>query len=166
MADVFDQNITDYTDRLDQLEKSLKQYNRETRKQLLARLAMLDLQSKAKDLGMSRLAVRTGSDGKKSLVKEKFLYESVGAALQKKEGDIVSVSVSFARHGIFVERGVGKNRPVGSAAANRTKQEWLYPILSKRIDVLADMLAKEYADIAIEELRIMIPGVIDTKIQI
>ena len=167
MAKIQD-TTTPLADRIDQLEQSLKAYNRDTRKALRARLEMLGLHQRAKlKTTLTKLAVITHISGRREFVKEKFLYDSLRANLSKKNGDITGVSVSFARHGIFLERGVGKNRPLGSAAANRlsAEKEWLYTILSERIEVLADLLEKEYGDIAVEQIRLLIPGIIDITIK-
>jgi hypothetical protein len=138
---------TPFGDRLDELDKALTQFNRDTRAQLRAQLELLGLNAQVERRASASLQQR--------------LYDSVGAAKRKRGGSIDGVNVSFVRHGIFVERGVGKNRPVGSRAANLSMQEWLFPVLSSRVDALADMLEQHYADIAAEQVRLLIPGIID-----
>jgi len=86
--------------------------------------------------------------------------------LRKKEGELENVAFSFARHGIFLEHGVGRGRKKGSASASKHKQPWLEPLLPSRIEALASILAEKYADIAAEELRIIIPGVFESKVKI
>ena len=48
---------------------------------------------------------------------------------------------------------------------NPHKKEWLSVVIPDSVQTLADILEERYADIAAEELRILIPGVIDTRIQ-
>jgi hypothetical protein len=134
-------------DRLDELDKALTQFNRDTRAQLRARLELLGLKAQVERRASASLQQR--------------LHDSVGAAKRKRSGSIDGVNISFVRHGIFVERGVGKNRPVGSDSANAAKKEWLFPILSGRVEALADLLEQHYADVAAEQVRLLIPGIID-----
>jgi hypothetical protein len=140
-------------DRMAELEKALTKFNSDTRAQLRARLELLGLNARVERRASASL--------------EKRLYDSVGAAKRKRDGNIEGVTVSFSRHGIFVERGVGKNRKAGSSAAAKNVQQWLFPVLEGRIEALADMLEQEFADIAAEQVRILIPGIIDitSKIQ-
>lgn len=138
-------------DRLEELEQRLRAFGKLTRQQLLFKLASLGLHEK-----VAALQKPPG---------EERLYKSVRNSLRKRQGDIEGLAWSFARHGIFVERGVGKHRPVNSAAAMANAQPWLYPTLDKALENLADLLAEEYADIVAAEVAIRIPGVIDTRIQ-
>lgn len=133
--------------RLDELDKALTQFNRDTRAQLRARLELLGLKDQVERRASASLQQR--------------LYDAVNAAKRKRGGSLEGVSISFVRHGIFVERGVGKNRPVGSAASGRAKKEWLAPVLSGRVEALADLLEQQYADIAAEQVRLLIPGISD-----
>lgn len=132
-------------DRLEELENKLRDFGKITRQELLFKLAAFGLKDRAEI--------------------SESLYSSVRNLLRKRNGDIEGVGWSFARHGIFFERGVGKGRPVGSAAAAKAANPWLYPTLDSSINKLADLLAEEYADIVAAELVIRIPGVIDTTIR-
>lgn len=92
------------------------------------------------------------------------LHKSIGYALKKDSGVTIGVSIKFARHGIFVERGVGKNRPKNSTAANKAKKPWLSVTIPARIGILADMVAENTADAAVVALRFQIPGVINMTV--
>lgn len=131
-------------DRLEAMDREVKMWAALTRKALLFRLASMGLQERASLEGPG-------------------LYKSLKSNLRKKDGDIEKVSFAFARHGIFIEQGVGKGRPRGSSSANQAKQPWLVPELPDAVEKLADLLQEEYADIAAAEVRILIPGII-TKI--
>lgn len=138
-------------ERLESLEKSLLAFAKLTRNEMLRKMAQLGLRE--------RIILYKKTEG------EERLYKSIRTRLRKRQGDIEGLAWSFARHGIFVERGVGKNRPVGSGAAAFAAQPWLYPVLNTAIENLADLLAEEYADIVAAEVVIRIPGVIDTTIR-
>ena len=132
-------------DRLEQMDQEIRAWGRLTRKALLFRLHSLGLQDRV------------------ALQGELQLRKSLRSKIRKKNGDIERISFAFARHGIFLERGVGKGRPVGSAQATKAAKPWLKPTLDPAIETLADLLENEYADIAAAELRLFIPGIIDTK---
>jgi hypothetical protein len=92
------------------------------------------------------------------------LVKSIRSTLKKRDGEIEKVAFQFARHGIFLEHGVGKGRPVRSAKALAYRRPWLSKILPDAVEDLAELLSEEYADIFAAELRFLIPGIIDTKI--
>lgn len=126
-----------------------------TKKQLLFQLASLNLGQKAKII----------SDIKEKKA-DKPLKKGVSYKLKKFRGQIDSLGFSFVRHGIFLERGVGKNRPVNSAAAKAAAKPWLAPVLRPAVEELADNLAEFYADEVADELRFFIPGIIDERIKL
>lgn len=134
-------------DRLDRLDKEVRQWGQLTRKKLRERLITLDLEERTR------------------LVGEKQLVRNLRSIVRKKQGDLESVAFSFPRHGIFLEHGVGKHRPIGSAAAARAAKPWLKPVLGEATEELADLLEETYADLVAAELRILIPGIIDTRVQ-
>lgn len=141
-------DIRRLADRLDLIDQEVRDWSQATRKKLAFRLASLNLQERAR------------LDGEVSLLR------SLRAGLNRRGGEINSVFFRFARHGIFLEHGVGRGRPKGSAAAESLKKPWLSVVLPDEIEILADMLANEYADLAAENLRFLIPGIIDTTIKI
>lgn len=154
------------------LDKSLREFSRDVRNRLKGRLALLGLKERS-SLAKSRSKLKfkvkevekNGVTTRRVYVdKEQFLYKSIGARVKKKRGDLESIAFSFSRHGIFIEHGVGKYRPVRSSAAEKAKQVWLAPVLDKAADDLADLLADEFADIVAAELTIRVPGIIDTKV--
>lgn len=71
------------------------------------------------------------------------------------------VAFSFVRHGIFLEHGVGKGRPVGSPQAKANAKKWLSEVIPEQFDELADIIQDQYGDIIEEELRLLIPGIVD-----
>lgn len=63
----------------------------------------------------------------------------------EKTDAIDGVSITFARHGIFVLKGAGKGK--------RQPKDWLNPILDKQIPELADKIGEIQAD---EVLEVMV----------
>lgn len=165
MADEFNPNPS-LGDRLEALEKSLRGFGRTTRSELIMAASRLQLKDRAALVSRIRYVERSGQI---KVQREKPLVESIGSSIRKRGGDIDGVAFSFARHGIFLEHGVGKHRPKGSPAAARLRAKigapWLAPTLDGAVEKLADLLAEEYADIVAAEVVIKIPGVIDTSIK-
>jgi len=128
-------------DQLEDLIQTARAWGRDARKDLRFRLARLTLQEKT-DLSRSiRISVKT------------------------KQLELERISFKFLRHGIFLERGVGRGRPVGSAKARKYAKPWIEPTLAKAVPELAEMLADEYGDIAAGTLRFLVPGIADFKIE-
>ncbi len=94
----------------------------------------------------------------------KPLKQSIGSALKKEYGQVTRINFRFSKQGIWLEHGVGKWRPVRSAAAN--PKPWLAAALDPAIDTLAELIADNYADIAAGEIKFFIPGILDRRIKI
>ena len=133
-------------DRLEALDAEVKAWGKVTRQKLIQRVLSLNLRERALLAGNKRLR------------------DSIGYSLRRKDGDIEAIAFSFPRKGIFLERGVGRSRPAGSSEANAAARPWLEPTIPPALDELARILSEEYADVAAAELRIIIPGVINTTI--
>lgn len=127
--------------RRDELDKEVRSWRRVTRKQLITKVKSLDLRQK----------VRLASDP--------ALVDSIKTSMRKRDGNIESVSFSFARKGIFLEHGVGRSRPRGSAAAKRFAKPWIKPTLDDAQQELNDIIAEKYADIVEGEIVIRVPGI-------
>lgn len=133
-------------DRLEALDKELNAWSLMTRQKLLYRLASLNLKETARLKGSIKLV------------------KSLRHKLRKRNGEIESIGFTFARHGIFLEHGVGKGRPIGSSKAAQYKKLWLKPVLEPSVEDLADLLEKQYSDILAAEVKINIPGVLTSKV--
>ncbi|MCB0597771.1 MAG: hypothetical protein KDD28_27075 [Phaeodactylibacter sp.] len=156
---------TRLSDRLDEMNKEVRQWGNLTKAQLIRQLMKMGLKEKvALSRSVSRLKIARTAGGDTSLKREEFLIPSLRSGIRKSRGHLDSVWISFERHGIFYERGVGKYRKVGSPEARAAAKPWLSVILPQRIEKLSRLLAEHYADIITAELRILIPGVIDTRI--
>ncbi len=94
----------------------------------------------------------------------KPLAGSLGFGLKKDLWSIERINFRFARHGIFYEHGVGNGRLRGSAKAK--PNPYLGITIDRGLNDLADILANSMADIAVEELKFFIPGVIDRRLKI
>lgn len=132
------------TDRNAALVREARAWGQATKKKLLYRLAGLQL--------IDRLRLNTE------------LELTLSSSVKSRQGEIERISLGFARHGIFLEHGVGKGRPVGSSQALTAARPWLKPVLDPAVEELAELLAEQYADIAVDNIRILVPGIIDTKI--
>lgn len=59
------------------------------------------------------------------------------------------VGVKFPKHMVFVHKGVGRG-----GEGNRKKKEWFNPVMDKQVEKLADDLAEEHADLAVNAINI------------
>lgn len=150
-------NITTTQREIDQkkLAKESMVWLKKTNSQLLFKLGTLNLYQKSKL--MSSLRRRKPKD---------ILTKNLGYKLNKVRGEVSRLSFSFVRHGIFLERGVGKNRPVNSSAAKSSAKPWLEPVLKPAIEDLADSLAEFYSDEIADEIRFLVPGIIDERVKL
>lgn len=134
-------------DRLERMDQEIRAWAKLTRGELVKSVLSLNLHEQIR------------FDGEDNVLKP--LKKDIRYGLRKKQGDTEGVAFRFPRHGIFLERGVGKYRKANSSAANRAARPWLYPVLDGAFDDLADLIEQGYGDIAASELRILIPGIID-----
>lgn len=72
--------------------------------------------------------------------------------IKKKYGAPERVRLSFPRHYVFVEKGVGRGRGIGSGKA--TPKPAINPALEAHINELADIAAEGMADVAVKNLFI------------
>ena len=68
-----------------------------------------------------------------------------GERIDKNTGIIDSIGFSFERHGIFVEKGVGKGRGINSGKTN--PMPWFNPIMDEEVPLLADELGLNVAEL-------------------
>lgn len=147
-------------------EEAARKWALITKKDLLRQLLRQGIDDRiAISKQAAKIRFSTSSDGSKSAYKEDYLARSLSYKIRKSYGDIDTISLVFARHGLFIEHGTGRGRPVGSSGAAAAKKPWLSVVIPPRIEDLADILAEHAADEAAQEARILIPGVIDTKIK-
>jgi hypothetical protein len=126
------------TQRLE-FEKEVRTWAKLTKKQLATKLRGLDLRAK------SRLRKKP----------------QIGFRTSRQFGDLSAVSFSFPRRAIFLEHGVGKGRPKGSASASKNAKPWLAPVMDKAEKEFNTTVVDKYADDIVTELKVLIPGVID-----
>ena len=130
-----------------QLKKRVRGWGKDTVVQLGFSLERLNLRERIRPAGQTPLR------------------ESLKFSMRTSQGDLSSVSFSYVIHGLYLEVGAGKNRPKGSPAAARAAKPWLAPVIPQAVDDLADILEQEFANLATEEIKINIPGVMSTKIK-
>lgn len=69
-------------------------------------------------------------------------------------GEVEKVAYGFPRYGVFVEKGVGRGRPVGSASAKKHARQWFNPTLDDALPKLAQRMAEGKADVAVKSIKI------------
>lgn len=154
-----------YPERLGQLHAALNTWGKRHVGLIRQELIALGLDQRRTRLrGSSRLRRVTASSGKTFLAKDQYLVESLKYSIKRRGLVVDRVSISWARHGIFIDVGVGKNRRKGSG--KESPQPWIASSMKNAVQELGDLLASEYADIAAGELRINIPGIYSTTISI
>lgn len=88
-----------------------------------------------------------------NLVDQKELLNSIKHRLKKDTGEISSVGFAFEPYGVYVHKGVGKGREIGSSSASKNKQEWFNPIIEKRVDSLFEFVADYNAEKTLTEVQ-------------
>lgn len=162
-ADIVRIETTNHERNMQALQKDVREWAKQTRTLMGFELAKLNLREKDELFSRVRFEYRK----RKSefvAVKEPPLRKSLKSGIKKKYGEIESAWISFARHGIFLELGVGRNRPKGSSYANRAARPWMTHILEARFKLLEKLVEERYADIVALEIRLLIPGIIDSRI--
>jgi len=144
------------TAQYDKLNKDVSGWARYQAQRMQRLIGSLTLKDKVAVYKAVRNAIKDGD--------YKPLKPSVGAAIKKEFGQASRINFRFAKHGIYLEHGVGKGRRVRSSKAR--PKPWLEPVLNPAIDQLADLIAENYLDIAAGEIKFFIPGIIDRRIKI
>jgi hypothetical protein len=150
-------------DRLEAMDALIDRWALGTKDNLLKTLSRFGIQDKLELAKVSTRLKKQQSKAGSKVVPDPYLFRSLRYKLRKKEGEIESVGFGFSRHGIFLEHGVGKGRKVGSSAAVRSKKPWLSSVLPLATEILADVLASDYADIMLGTLKMQIPGILDVQ---
>lgn len=148
-------------DKLEMMDKEIRAWSKVTRQELIKRILSLNLQEKSR---MQFAGAATTKADRRERDEAGPLHKSIRDYLKKQQGEIEKVAFSFARKGIWLEHGVGRGRPVRSPQALAAARPWLGDTLERATEDLADLLEENYADIAASELRILVPGIIDTKV--
>lgn len=73
------------------------------------------------------------------------------------DGRLEAIRFLFARHGVFLEIGVGVDRPPNSAAAQKAAKPWLRPVLDARRAELERIVAETSADALAQVMENLIP---------
>ena len=142
--------------RIDQANEAVRDWGKLALRKLRLRVAALTLKDRTAIIKRARLVAKN-PDYKRVVI-------SLGLNYKRDFGQIGRINFKFTRHGIFLEHGVGKGRPVRSSKAR--PKPWIAPILDPEVERLADVIAKEYADLALREIRFNVPGIVSKNIKV
>lgn len=78
---------------------------------------------------------------------EEKLAKSIGSRIKNVAGMPDTISFTFERHGIFVDRGVGRSH---SKSNPRGANQWINPAITRHVDELADNIAELDANASIK----------------
>lgn len=78
--------------------------------------------------------------------------DSLGVKLKQHYGVTDAISFKFNRYLVFVAKGVGRGRPIGSDKVK--PKDWLQPVLNQNVPKLADMVQQIMADQAVKVIPI------------
>ena len=85
----------------------------------------------------------------------KALFSSIKTKNRKKFGEIANIGIGLERYGIFVEKGVGSGRGIGSESAKRNRNPWFNPTLEKHFDLLNEIIADHVAEVNYNKIKIL-----------
>lgn len=149
-------------DKVEKFNRDVKSWGANTKQKFLMSMAGLQLHHRVELRKKSAKNIRNnglkGPDAKKALVKaagEETLYESLKVKYKSGSGVIYFVSFPFARHGIFLVKGVSRGHKMNNP---REKKDWITPVLQVQMDVLASIIADNYSDAVAGEAIKVIAG--------
>jgi hypothetical protein len=103
------------------------------------------LKSEAQKLGIIHRSNSTSTTSSVAAIK---------ASVTNRMGIPTKVSFKFARHLVFVHKGVGKGTPIAKAGTGaRRAKEWFEPPIEKNIDKLADIVADNLGESIVNNLK-------------
>jgi hypothetical protein len=144
------------------LNENIRSWGKLTRNTMEYRLAALGINER----GSARKEIRSfkNKSGEAYELREATLRQSLRVKYGEFYGDINRIAFRFSRHGIFLERGVGKGRKKGSGKEQPRK--WIEPTIAVEVEKLADIVANRDADRVVGQLRFLVPGVIDLRVDV
>lgn len=83
--------------------------------------------------------------------------DKIMTALRNRQGIISIIGFKFPKHMVFVHKGVGKGVPAsraGSSGTTRKAKEWFNPVISAKVDDLADVVANATGDLIVNNIGI------------
>ena len=93
--------------------------------------------------------------------REGKLANSIKTKFREENGIITNLSFSFEKHGIYVQKGVGRGYPISGgfvlkSTNPRHPNDWFNKEIEESLPELADKLAEINADVALNATRILI----------
>jgi hypothetical protein len=141
---------------IEAFNKSVLSWGQATKGQFLLQMASMGLNKRVAIRKKARKNLRKsglkGDDLKKAVTESaglESLYESLKVRFKKGSGEIYFVGFPFARHGMFLIKGVSRGHKISNP---RDKKDWVTPVLDKQSPILSDILAEKYADAVVSEI--------------
>jgi hypothetical protein len=104
-----------------------------------------ELKSEASRLGIIHRSDSTSNGSSVAAIK---------AQVTNRMGIPTKVSFKFARHLVFVHKGVGKGTPIAKAGStSRRAKEWFEPPIDRNIDKLGDIVADNLGESIVNNLK-------------
>jgi hypothetical protein len=147
-------------ERSEKLNADVKNWGSQTHTMLAQKLLGMGFRDRIAVARIKKMAKKAGE----TQPTEPPLIPNIKTKYKDRSGEIYSIRFSFPRHGIFVEHGVGRGRPITSS--RRRPRPWLSVVIPNQVDRLADIIAADYADLAVRDIRFLIPGIFDVTTQI
>jgi hypothetical protein len=144
--------------RSEQFNAEVRGWGQNTRTALLFQIARLNLRQRA---ALSRIQKAEAKAAGKS---PEPPMTTTAVKFKENFGEINVVRFTFPRHGVFVEHGVGRGRPVRSSKAR--PRPWLSIVIPGQVERLADIVQRLYADRAVGQIRALIPGIVDERVNL
>lgn len=94
-------------------------------------------------------AIKSALRSRASMSSDSFRVKT-RPAINRQTTAIDKIKISFEKHGVFVEKGVGRGRGIQSGKAN--PQPWFNPVIKEKVPQLADELGANAADMILKTL--------------
>lgn len=147
-------------DDINRFNEAVKDWGQDTRKLLLMKMVSMGLKERVKLRAETKRNIRRLGIGKaqgnailQRVAGGVTLYESLGVKFRKKSEEIFFVSFPFARHGVFLAKGVSRGHKLSNP---RGKKDFYTEVMNMRTEVLSGIVAEKYSDgIAKEVLNVV-----------
>ena len=135
----------------DSLKKDLRKLQTEVARLLASNVRSLT--NKGKAALLKKIRTRKGRKGvdKSGIEYEKILAEDIRGIQKWAKGkqELNSISFTFQRHGVFLQKGVGRGNSIKRGNRKRVAKDWFNTTLNAYEMLFADKIMENYADAVI-----------------